>query len=179
MQRQTHVTLTICLAVLSLFVAGSPVLAVPIDYTDAVGNSNWSNAAGWDQNSSYPGLNDPGDTAVIDDGTTTVDVDVPLMGTITVNGPGKLAATRLLSLANTVTVNNGGQVTFSATSGTQKYYWNTILNDGALWFGNLHKDSAMYGTFTIGENATVTIRHNGATYNSAKLNGIIDRKSVV
>ena len=73
--------------------------AAPVDYTDAAGNGNWSDPASWDQASSYPGGNDPADTATIDNGTVTVDTDVPLMGTITVNSGGKIYAYRALSNA--------------------------------------------------------------------------------
>ena len=166
--------INLCAAVQVAAVAAGVALAVPIDYTDAAGNGNWSNPAAWTQNSSYPGANDPGDTALVDNGTTTVDVNVPSMGMITVNNGGKIYAQISLTNANTVTVNNGGQVEFKANYPTaQKYYWNMILNDGALWYGNLHQDGAMYGTFTIGDNATVTIRHNGATYNNGNLAGSI------
>ena len=161
--------LTVCVAVLA-----SPSFGVPIDYTDAVGNLNWSNPAAWNQNSGYPGANDPADTAVVDQGTKTVDVNIPSMGMITVNNGGKIYSQITLNNANTVTVNSGGQVEFKAVyPAYQKYYWNMILNDGALWYGNLHKYGGMYGTFTVGDSATVTIRHSGVLYNDGNLNGTI------
>ena len=161
-------------AVMPVLLAGAAALAVPINYVDAAGNGNWSAPASWTQNSSYPGANDPVDTALVDKGTTTVDVDVPLMGMITVNNGGKILASRNLNNTNTVTINSGGQVEFDANypSG-QKYYWNMILNDGALWYGNLHQDGGMYGNFTVADSATVTIRHSGAQYNTGRLNGTI------
>ena len=111
---------------------------------------------------------------LIDKGTTTVDVNVPSMGMITVNNGGKILGKITLNNANTVTVNSGGQVEFKANyPAAQKYYWNMILNDGALWYGNLHKDGGMYGNFTVGDSATVTIRHSGALYNNGNLNGTI------
>ncbi len=163
-----------CLLTLVVVATAGPSRAAPVAYTDAAGNGNWSAPASWTQNAGYPGGNDPGDTATIDNGTTTVDVDVPSMGMITVDGGGKLYAAINLNNPNTVTVNNGGQVEFRANYPTrQKYYWNMILNDGALWYGNLHQDGAMNGTFTVGDSATVTIRHSGATYNNGNLAGAI------
>ncbi len=169
MQSRIFVLLAMPLALLT-----TAALAVPADYTDAAGNGNWSNPSSWIQNSGYPGLNDPADTALIDNGTTTVDVDVPLMGSITVNSPGKLYALRTLNNANTVTVNGGATAEFRGEYWSiVRYYWNVILNDGATWYGNLHQDSQMRGAITAAENATVTIRHNGATYYTAKLHGSI------
>jgi hypothetical protein len=164
----------VCAAFLTAVMAAGSARGVAVDYTDAPGNANWSNPSAWTQNSGYPGGNDPGDTALVDQGTTTVDVNVPSMGMITVNSGGKTYAQISLTNANTVTVNNGGQVEFKANyPSAQKYYWNMILNDGALWYGNLHQDGGMYGTFAVSDGATVTIRHSGAQYNTGKLNGAI------
>ena len=161
----------IAMAVLLAVVSAS---AAPIAYTDAPGNANWSNPAAWTQNTSYPGANDPGDTALINQGTTTVDVNVPSMGMITVSAGGKILSSTALTNANTVTIDSGGEVEFRANYPTgQKYYWNMILNNGATWYGNLHQDGGMYGTFSVADGAAVTIKHSGAQYNNGRINGTI------
>ena len=143
-------------------------------YTDATGAGNWSTPSAWDQNSGYPGQSDPLDTATLDSGTMTVDVDVPLMGAITVNNGGKVYSAISLSQDNQVTVNNGGVVEFKTNWKVfQTYEWDLTLNDGSLFYANCHEDGTINSDITIGAGATTTIRHNGGNYNSADLAGVI------
>jgi MYXO-CTERM domain-containing protein len=138
-----------------------------------VGTGNWSDPTKWDQNDgTYP--DDGLDTAVVDSHTVTVDVDVPLFGGATVNSGGKIYAYRSLSQQNQVTVNNGGVVEFRTSyQHGYTYYWDLTLNDGSLFYANMHEDGTCYSDITVGAGATTTIRHNGSKYHSADLAGVI------
>ena len=139
-------------------------------YTDAAGAGNWSTPSAWDQNSGYPGQTDPTDTATIDQGTMTVDVDVPSFSGATVDSGGKIYARRTLSNANTVTINNGGVGEFYTWyQNGHTWSWAVNMNDGSLFYANMHDDGTMAGDLAF--DGTSELRHHGGQYHHADFTG--------